>query len=181
MSTENQEFENQALEDTMPEPTVDTQEMTDESFDETDKVSQECRMWQDKYVRLSAEFDNYRKRTLKEKMDLVETGGQNVISGIIHIVDDLQRAVEHMQKREDIASETQGVQLILTKFMDALKAKGVTTIDAMGKEFDVDFHEAIAKVPVTDPALKGKVMDVVQCGYMLGQKVLRFAKVVVGE
>lgn len=181
MSTENQEFESQVLEDCMPEPSVDTDNMTDESFDETDKVAEECRAWQDKYVRLSAEFDNYRKRTLKEKMDLVESGGQGVISSIIHVVDDLERAIEHMAKREDIASETQGIQLILTKMMETLRGKGVSLIDAAGKEFDVDYHEAIAKIQVEDPELRGKIVDVVQSGYMLGQKVLRFAKVVVGE
>lgn len=175
INTENQEFSNSTLEDTTPEPTVDTDNVTDESFEQTDKVAEECRAWQDKYVRLSAEFDNYRKRTLKEKMDLVANGGQDVLKDVILIVDDLERALEHM------TTEKEGIRLILNKFTDTLKSKGVRPIEALGKELDVDYHDAIAKVPATEEALKGKIIDVVQRGYMMGDKVLRFAKVVVGE
>lgn len=175
INAENQEFTNNTLEDSAPEPTIDTDNVTDESFEQTDKVAEECRAWQDKYVRLSAEFDNYRKRTLKEKMELVANGGQDVLKDIIHIVDDLERALEHM------TTEKEGIQLILNKFMDTLKSKGVRPIEAMGKELDVDYHDAIAKVPAAEEALKGKIIDVVQRGYMMGDKVLRFAKVVVGE
>lgn len=175
INTENQEFTNNTLEDNAPEPTVDTDNVADESFDQTDKLTEECRAWQDKYVRLSAEFDNYRKRTLKEKMELVANGGQDVLKDVIHIVDDLERALEHM------TTEKEGIQLILNKFTDTLKAKGVRPIEALGKELDVDYHDAIAKVPSADEALKGKIIDVVQRGYMMGDKVLRFAKVVVGE
>lgn len=175
INAENQEFTNNTLEDSVPEPTIDTDNVTDESFEQADKVAEECRAWQDKYVRLSAEFDNYRKRTLKEKMELVANGGQDVLKDVIHIVDDLERALEHM------TTEKEGIQLILNKFMDTLKSKGVRPIEAMGKELDVDYHDAIAKVPASEEALKGKIIDVVQRGYMMGDKVLRFAKVVVGE
>lgn len=180
-NTENQEFDNKTLEDTTPEPVIDTENVSDESFDATDKVAEECRVWQDKYIRLSAEFDNYRKRTLKEKMDLIETGGEAVIKSIIAIADDFERALAAMEKREDIKAETDGIRLIAQKFMDTLKSKGVEPIEALGKQLDVDFHDAVAKFPVKESDKKGAVIDVVQRGYMLKDKVLRFAKVVVGE
>ena len=126
--------------------------------------------WQDKFIRLQAEFDNYRKRTLKEKMDLVQTGGR----------DDVQRAVDAMQKSDDIEALRAGVMLISQKFTDTLRQKGVTEIDVKGKEFDADLCEAVAKFAAGEE-MQGKVVDIVQTGYMLGDKVLRFAKVVVGE
>lgn len=179
INLENQEVENNVVDnqndESVCEDMNDTDTVSDESFDEADKVAEECRAWQDKYMRLSAEFDNYRKRTLKEKMELVATGGQDVLKDVIGIVDDLQRALDHM------TTEKEGIQLILNKFMDVLKRKGVKPIDAMGQDLDVDYHEAIAKIPAPTPEQKGKVVDVVQQGYMIGDKVLRFAKVVVGE
>ena len=121
--------------------------------------------WQDKYIRLQAEFDNYRKRTLKEKMDLVQTGGRDVLLAMLPVRDDVQRAVDAMQKSDDI---------------ETLRQKGVTEIDVKGREFDADLCEAVAKFAAGED-MQGKVVDVVQTGYMLGDKVLRFAKVVVGE
>lgn len=138
-------------------------------------------IWQDKYIRLSAEFDNFRKRTLKEKMELVSTGGENVLKEILPIVDDFERALKAMSERDDIEPEREGVRLIYQKFIDAMKTQGVTIIDALGKKMDVDYFDAVAKVPVADEEQKGVVIDVVQTGYMLKEKVLRFAKVVVGE
>ena len=121
--------------------------------------------WQDKFIRLQAEFDNYRKRTLKEKMDLVQTGGRDVLLAMLPVRDDVLRA---------------GVMLISQKFTDTLRQKGVTEIDVKGKEFDADLCEAVAKFAAGEE-MQGKVVDIVQTGYMLGDKVLRFAKVVVGE
>jgi len=180
-SIENQEFENDSLEDVTPEPTIDTDTVSDESFDQGDTVSEECRQWQDKYLRLSAEFDNYRKRTLKEKMDLIANGGEDVLKSVVGITDDFERAIENMEKHESPEADILGVKLIYMKFLDTLKSKGVVLIEAMGQPLDVDFHDAVAKVPVQDPSQKGIVIDVVQRGYMLKDKVLRFAKVVVGE
>lgn len=187
-NTENQEFENKALNDTAPEPTIDTDTLTPdqdirdvEAEQENDKMAEECKAWQDKYMRLSAEFDNFRKRTLKEKMDLIASGGEDVIKAIIPVVDDFERAVAALDGKEHVAAECEGIRLIYQKFLDILKSKGVTPIDALGKPMDVDFHDAVAKVPVDDPQKKGTVIDVVQTGYMLKDKVLRFAKVVVGE
>ena len=136
--------------------------------------------WQDKFSRLQAEFDNYRKRTLKEKMDLVQTGGRDVLLEMLPVRDDVQRAVDAMQKSDDLEALRAGVTLISQKFTEALRRKGVTEIEVLDKEFDADFSEAVARFAVGDEK-KGKVIDVVQTGYMLGEKVLRFAKVVVGE
>ena len=134
----------------------------------------------DKYLRLSAEFDNYRKRTLKEKMDLVQTGGRDVLLAMLPVRDDVQRAVDAMQKSDDIEALRAGVTLISQKFTDTLRQKGVTEIDVKGREFDADLCEAVAKFAAGEE-MQGKVVDIVQTGYMLGDKVLRFAKVVVGE
>lgn len=185
---ENQEFPNKTLEDTVPEPRIDTDTLTpDQDIEDieakknNDKMAEECQAWQDKYMRLSAEFDNFRKRTLKEKMDLIASGGEDVIKAIIPVVDDFERAIAALDGKENVAAECEGIRLIYQKFLDILKSKGVTPIDALGKPMDVDFHDAVAKVPVDDPEKKGTVIDVVQTGYMLKDKVLRFAKVVVGE
>ncbi|MEG0807271.1 MAG: nucleotide exchange factor GrpE [Alistipes sp.] len=136
--------------------------------------------WQDKFVRLQAEFDNYRKRTLREKMELVQTGGTGVLLTMLPVRDDVERAVEAMGKSDDIEALRAGVNLIAQKFTEALKQKGVIEIDLKGKEFDADLSEAVARFAAGD-AMKGRVVDVIQTGYMLGEKVLRFAKVVVGE
>ena len=136
--------------------------------------------WQDKFVRLQAEFDNYRKRTLKEKMELVQTGGRDVLLAMLPVRDDVQRAVDAMQKSDDLEALRAGVTLISQKFTGALRQKGVTEIEVLDREFDADLSEAVAKFAAGDEK-KGKVIDVVQTGYKLGDKVLRFAKVVVGE
>ncbi|MCD8034060.1 MAG: nucleotide exchange factor GrpE [Alistipes sp.] len=136
--------------------------------------------WQDKFMRLQAEFDNYRKRTLKEKMDLVQTGGRDVLLAMLPVRDDVQRAVDAMHKSDDLEALRAGVTLISQKFTEALRQKGVTEIEVLDKEFDADLSEAVARFAAGDEK-KGKVIDVVQTGYKLGDKVLRFAKVVVGE
>ena len=136
--------------------------------------------WQDKYVRLQAEFDNYRKRTIREKMELVETGGRDVLLAMLPVRDDVQRAVAAMEKSDDIEALRAGVQLIAQKFTEALRQKGVTEIEVKDKEFDAELCEAVARFAAGEEK-KGKVIDVVQTGYRLGERVLRFAKVVVGE
>ncbi len=144
------------------------------------KAATEIAAWQDKYLRLQAEFDNYRKRTLKEKMELVQTGGRDVLLAMLPVRDDVQRAVAAMEKSDDIEALRAGVQLIAQKFTDALRQKNVTEIEVLDKEFDADLSEAVARFAAGEDK-KGRVIDVVQTGYMLGDKVLRFAKVVVGE
>lgn len=136
--------------------------------------------WKDKYLRLQAEFDNYRKRTLREKMELVETGGRDVLLAMLPVRDDVQRAVAAMEKSDDIEALRAGVMLISQKFTETLRQKGVTEIEVKGEDFDADRSEAVARFDA-GKEMKGKVIDVVQTGYKLGDKVLRFAKVVVGE
>lgn len=145
------------------------------------EVADEASEWKDKYLRLVAEFDNYRKRTLKEKMDLIASGGEDVIKSLLAIMDDIDRALDAMTKSNDIEAIRQGVMLIHQKLLDTLHAKGVEEISAIGQELDTDLHEAVAKFPVAEEEKKGKVIDVVQKGYKLKDKVVRFAKVVVGE
>ena len=164
------------------EPCANVSDETDEATDTLadGEPAAEADAAQDKYVRLQAEFDNYRKRTLKEKMDLVQTGGRDVLLEMLPVRDDVQRAVDAMQKSDDLEALRAGVTLISQKFTEALRRKGVTEIEVLDKEFDADFSEAVARFAAGDEK-KGKVIDVVQTGYMLGEKVLRFAKVVVGE
>lgn len=136
--------------------------------------------WKDKYLRLVAEFDNYRKRTLKEKMDLITSGGEDVIKSLLVVMDDIDRALDAMVKSTDVDSIKQGIILIHQKLKETLHARGVEEITAIGQELDTDQHEAVAKFPVAQDQ-KGKIIDVVQKGYKLKDKVVRFAKVVVGE
>ena len=135
---------------------------------------------QDKYIRLSAEFDNYRKRTLREKMDMSKYAGENLLLGIIPLMDDFERGLKHMDTSTDCMALKDGIDIIYGKFSDFLKQNGIKEIESLNSNFNVDLHEAVAKVPVEEDK-KGKVVDVVQKGYYLQDKVLRFAKVVVGE
>ena len=135
----------------------------------------------DKYLRLSAEFDNYRKRTLREKSDILKYGSEEVLRDLLPVVDDLDRALKAIEVANDINAVKDGLSLIVNKFNEFLKSKGVKEIDAVGQELNTDLHEAITKFPVQDEAQKGKIVDVVQKGYMLNDKVMRFSKVVVGE
>lgn len=137
-------------------------------------------IWRDKYMRLQAEFDNYRKRTLREKMDLVASGGSDVIKSMLAVLDDMYRAVAASEKSDDISALREGEKLVLQKFEEALRQKNVVEIEAQDKEFNPDFHEAVARFAAGEDK-KGLVIDVVQRGYMMGEKVLRYAKVVVGE
>lgn len=158
--------------------------MTDESFEEGDtesRLADELNVMKDKYIRLSAEFDNYRKRTLKEKMDLVANGGSDVVKSVLTILDDFDRAEVAMASVSDVEVIKQGTKLIFTKFADILRQKGLKEVVAMGEEFNTDFFEAVVKIPVEDKSQSGKVVDVIEKGYTLNDKVLRFAKVVVGE
>ena len=148
----------------------------DAAQSETDAAAE----WRDKFLRLQAEFDNYRKRTLREKMELVETGGKKVLLAMLPVRDDVQRALAAMGKSDDAAAIREGVELIAQKFTESLRQQGVTEIAALDAPFDPDQHEAVAKFAAGEEK-RGRVIDVVQAGYMLGDKVLRFAKVVVGE
>ena len=149
--------------------------------DASEKMAAEIAEWRDKYVRLSAEFDNYRKRTLKEKMDLMSSAGEDVIKSLLPVMDDLERALAATEKASDVAAVREGVVLISNKLRDTLRGRGLAEIEAVGQELDTDFHEAVAKIPAPDETQKGRIIDVVQKGYKLNDKVIRHSKVVVGE
>ena len=134
----------------------------------------------DKYLRLFSEFDNFRKRTAKEKLDLTVTASENVIKEILPVLDDFERALQNMEKNGNEA-DLQGVTLIFNKLKDTLKKKGLEEIEAMGAEFNTDEHEALTMIPAPEEDKKGKVLDVIQKGYKLNGKVIRFARVVVGN
>lgn len=148
---------------------------------ELEKAQAEIESQKDKYLRLSAEFDNYRKRTLKEKAELILNGGEKSLNSILPVVDDFERALKNMESATDVAAVKEGVELIYNKFMSILGQNGVKVIETKEKPLDTDFHEAVAVIPAPSEELKGKILDCVQTGYTLNDKVLRHAKVVVGE
>jgi len=135
----------------------------------------------DRFVRLSAEFDNYRKRTLNEKMELTKTAAKDILYDFLFIMDDFDRAIDSMESIEDNESLKAGVDLIYNKCLSFLQKNGVKEIDAKGKEFNTDEHEAMTKIEAPNEEMKGKVVDVIQKGYYLNDNILRYAKVVVGE
>lgn len=153
----------------------------DKMAKELEEAKQALEDYKDKYLRLSAEFDNYRKRTLKEKAELIKNGGEKAISAVLPILDDLERALQNMQKADDVKAMYEGIDLIYQKFLKNLNHEGLVKMEPVGENFDTDFHEAIALVPAPEEAQKGKVLDCVQTGYKLNEKVIRHAKVVVAQ
>ena len=135
----------------------------------------------DKYLRLSAEFDNYRKRTMKEKAELILNGGEKSISSILPVIDDFERAIKTMETAKDVKAVKEGVELIYNKFTAVMAQNGVKVIETKDQPLDTDYHEAIAVIPAPSEEQKGKILDCVQTGYTLNDKVIRHAKVVVGE
>ena len=148
---------------------------------ELDEANEKVASLEDKYLRQVAEFDNYRKRTLKEKAELIKNGGERAIESILPVLDDFERAMSNMAKNESAAEIMTGIELIYNKFIGILKQNGLEKIETEGADFNTDFHEAIAMIPTPDESLKGKVLDCVQTGYTLNDKVIRHAKVAVGE
>lgn len=146
-----------------------------------DEANEKAAILEDKYLRQVAEFDNYRKRTMKEKAELIKNGGERAIESILPVLDDFERALSNMAKDENAAEILTGVELIYNKFVGILKQNGLQKIETEGAEFNTDYHEAIAMVPTPNEELKGKVLDCVQAGYILNDKVIRHAKVAVGE
>jgi molecular chaperone GrpE len=146
-----------------------------------DQNSQKNDDYKDKYVSLSADFDNFRKRSLKEKMELTKSAGENILKQILPVVDDFDRGMQSITKAEDVEAVKKGIELIHSKFLEFLKQQGVQEIPAKNEQFDTDFHEAVTKIAVPEEELKGKVVDVLEKGYKLYDKVIRFSKVVIGE
>jgi len=144
-------------------------------------IAQKLTEMQDKYLRLSAEFDNYRKRTLREKIEMTKTAGESVLISILPVIDDFDRAIIALKETESCNAVKEGLQLIYNKLNDFLKLNGVKQMEVLNSPFDSEMHEAITNTPVSDESLKGKIVDVISKGYTLNDKVIRFPKVVVGE
>ena len=134
----------------------------------------------DKYIRLAAEFDNYRRRTARERLDLISTAGEDIIKGLLPVLDDCERALQVLREAGSDKAAIEGTELIYSKLMSYLKGRGLSVIEAIGKDLDTDFHEAVAQMPVQESDKKNKIIDVIQQGYKLNDKVIRYAKVVVG-
>lgn len=191
----NQPLEEEVLTNQEQETTEETvlddekaQEETATELSAEEKLTQELENAQknieeqhDKYLRLSAEFDNYRKRTLKEKAELIKNGAEKTLTAILPVLDDLERALKAPDTSDEVKAMREGVELIHSKFLKILNQEGLQQIETEGKDFDTDFHEAIALVPAPAEDQKGKILDCVQTGYMLNEKVIRHAKVVVAQ
>ena len=179
-----QEEQQKTVDNTPQEENNDGQEkQTEEPQEEKDPLlvaQEQIEELKDKYLRAAAEFDNYRKRTLKEKAELILNGGEKTITAILPILDDMERAIENGKKTDDPQVIRDGMELILTKFIKTLEGQGVKKIDTTEADFNTDMHEAIAMVPGMGDEKKGKVLDCIQAGYMLNDKVIRHAKVAVG-
>lgn len=175
-SQETEAQENQKATEEAAEATPE--EKLEKELAEAQKVIDEQK---DKYLRLSAEFDNFRKRTMKEKAELIKNGGEKAINAVLPILDDLERALQNMQKAEDVKAIYEGVELIYQKFLKNLHQEGLEKMEPVGQDFDTDYHEAIALVPASSEDQKGKILDCVQTGYKLNEKVIRHAKVVVAQ
>ena len=174
-------------EETVDEETTETQEETEETAetaeekDPLDVALDEIASLKDKYLRSVAEFDNYRKRTLKERAELILNGGEKVLTAILPVVDDMERAIENGAKTDDPAVLREGMELIYHKLLKVMESQGISTIDTDNADFDTDIHEAVAMVPGMGDDKKGKVIDCLQKGYKLNDKVIRHAKVAVGQ
>lgn len=160
---------------TTEEPASDKKIPDDESFEE--KLAE----MQDRYLRLTAEFDNYRKRTLKEKMEISKYAGEELLKNILPFMDDFERAAKHLETASDFKGIKEGIELIYNKLSDFLKQQGIKEIESLNTDFDVDLHDAVAKTPVAEDDKKGKIVEVLSKGYYLKDKVIRHSKVVIGE
>ena len=176
------ETQQETVEETASEAEQDVQEEEKEQTveEQLEAANAEIASLKDQLLRKIAEFDNYRKRTIKEKTDLILNGGEKTIITILPVIDDMERALKNMKSADDVNAVLEGVELIYKKFMDILGKQGVSVIETKEADFDVDLHEAVAQLPAPTPELKGKVMDCTLTGYKLNEKVIRHAQVVVG-
>lgn len=177
-STENEQFdintdENAAGTSNLNEPISEVSEL--------EKLNLELQEQKDKYLRLMAEFDNFRRRTAKERLDLIQTAGKDVVVSLLDVLDDCDRAEKQLSTNADIAVQKEGIQLVFNKLRSTLQNKGVKAMESIHTEFDVEKHEAITEIPAPTAELKGKILDEVMKGYYLNDKLIRFAKVVVGN
>ena len=163
------------------EPQEQPQATEEDNSTEEEKITQQLEVLKDKYLRTVAEFDNFKRRTLKAKTELILNGGEKAITAILPIIDDMERAIENAHKQECVDAVEEGWELIYKKLLSTLEGMGVKKIEVENKDFDVDFHEAVAMVPGMGDDKKGKIIDCVQTGYTLNDKVIRHAKVAVGQ
>lgn len=190
-NTDEEKLNEQTAEDAAQEPQTEDTAQTNAPADEKTETQEDTDPLQDaektiselkdKYLRSVAEFDNYRKRTIKEKAELILNGGEKTIAAILPVIDDMERAIANNEHTDDATAIKEGMQLIYNKFIKALAGLGVSAIDTENADFDVDVHEAVAMVPGMGDDKKGKVLDCVQKGYKLNDKVIRHAKVAVGQ
>jgi len=152
-----------------------------ETISELDVLKKEVEEQKEKFIRLYADFDNFKRRNAKERVELIQTAGREVIQSLLEVMDDCDRAERQMQKSDDVAQIREGIQLVFSKLRNTMQSKGVKEMKTIGEEFNADFHEAITEIPVTDDKMRGKVVDEVEKGYSLNDKIIRFAKVVVGK
>lgn len=167
-----QDLSNRPAEETTAENTPEN---------EIDLLKAELAEQKEKFIRLYAEFDNFKRRNAKERVDLIQTAGREVIQAMLEVVDDCDRAEKQMQKTDDLVQIKEGIQLVFSKLRNTLQSKGLKEMKSIGEEFNPDLHEAITEIPVPDENMKGKVVDEVEKGYTLNDKIIRFAKVVVGK
>ncbi len=148
---------------------------------EVEKLAAELAEQKDKYLRLMAEFDNFRRRTAKERLELIQTAGKDIVVSLLDVLDDCDRAEKQLNSNADIAVQKEGIQLVFNKIRSTLQAKGVKAMESINTDFDTEKHEAITEIPAPNHKMKGKVLDEVMKGYYLNDKIVRFAKVVVGK
>jgi molecular chaperone GrpE len=156
-------------------------EVKEETISEVDQLKLDVEEQKQKFIRLYAEFDNFKRRNAKERVELIQTAGRDVIQSMLEVMDDCDRAEKQLQTSEDLQQIRQGIQLVFAKLRNTMQAKGVKEMKSIGEEFNPDIHEAITEIPVNDPAMVGKVVDEVEKGYTLNEKIIRYSKVVVGK
>lgn len=175
-----EELQDNSVTENMGEPLQeDSQSPVNEG--EVEKLQAQLQEMKDKYLRNVAEFDNFRKRTAREKVELIQTAGREVITSLLEVLDDIERAEKQFSPEQDVETLRQGISLVFNKFRNTLQAKGLKPMDSVGEPFDPDTHEAITEIPAPSENMKGKVVDVLEKGYYLNDKIIRFAKVVVGK
>ena len=178
METKDQAIDAQNEAENSTETAPELEEMP---LSELDQLKADLADQKDKYLRLMAEFENFRRRTAKERLDLIQTAGKDVIVSMLEVMDDCDRAEKQLNSADDISVQKEGIQLVFNKVRSTLQSKGVTAMESLHKDFNVELHEAITEIPVTDNKQKGKVVDEITKGYFLNDKIIRFAKVVVGK
>ena len=178
MQTNGQEHENSMPSEDMNNNSNTNNESSESELEKKDKEVSELR---DKYLRLQAEFDNYRKRTAKEKVELLQTAGKEVILSLLDVLDDSDRAIKQLENTTDVEAVKDGVKLVFNKLKNTLQAKGLKPMESINTPFDPDLHDAITEIPAPTPEQSGKVVDVLQPGYYLNDKLIRHAKVIVGK